>query len=41
MLDFIEAPTGPVGPTGWMEQAACAGESQLFFAPFAERPEAR
>jgi WhiB family redox-sensing transcriptional regulator len=41
MLDFIEAPTAPVGPTGWMEEAACAGESELFFAPFAERPEAR
>jgi WhiB family redox-sensing transcriptional regulator len=31
----------PVGPTDWMETAACNGKSDLFFAPFAERPEAR
>jgi WhiB family redox-sensing transcriptional regulator len=44
MLDVIEAPSipfGPIGPTEWMEHAACAGDSDLFFAPFAERPEAR
>ena len=42
MLDIIETEvTGPVGPTGWMEAAKCTGKSDLFFAPFAERPEAR
>ena len=41
MLDVIEAPSIPFGPIGWMEHAACAGDSDLFFAPFAERPEAR
>ena len=25
----------------WMSRGACAGDSELFFAPFAERPEAR
>ena len=25
----------------WMKNALCQGESSLFFAPFAERPEAR
>ncbi|MEE3276047.1 MAG: WhiB family transcriptional regulator [Actinomycetota bacterium] len=25
----------------WVDDAACRGESELFFAPFAERPEAR
>lgn len=28
-------------PTDWMPQGACRGKSELFFAPFAERPEAR
>ena len=27
--------------TSWMAGGACAGDSDLFFAPFAERPEAR
>ena len=27
--------------TSWMSKGACAGDSELFFAPFAERPEAR
>lgn len=27
--------------TMWMSNGACAGDSNLFFAPFAERPEAR
>ena len=27
--------------TNWMARGACAGDSDLFFAPFAERPEAR
>ncbi len=30
-----------MGSTTWMEHGRCAGESSLFFAPFAERPEAR
>lgn len=41
MLDAIGMPHSPVGSTGWMRQGLCAGESDLFFAPFAERPEAR
>ena len=42
MLDMAETEsTGPIGPTGWMSGAACNGKSDLFFAPFAERPEAR
>ena len=40
MIDTTDA-TGPIGPTGWMEGAACNDKSNLFFAPFAERPEAR
>ncbi len=28
-------------PADWMPQGACRGKSELFFAPFAERPEAR
>lgn len=43
MIDTVDTDTatGPIGPTGWMEEAACNGKSHLFFAPFAERPEAR
>ena len=42
MLDMAESEsTGPIGPTDWMTGAACNGKSDLFFAPFAERPEAR
>ncbi|MDW3219258.1 MAG: WhiB family transcriptional regulator [Acidimicrobiales bacterium] len=44
MLEIIEpaeTPTGPIGSTDWMDEASCAGHSDLFFAPFAERPEAR
>lgn len=41
MLDAVGAPSSPAGSTGWMKQGKCAGESDLFFAPFAERPEAR
>ena len=28
-------------PSEWMPHGACRGQSELFFAPFAERPEAR
>ena len=28
-------------PSEWMPHGACRGQSDLFFAPFAERPEAR
>lgn len=31
----------PVSPTGWQADAACAGQTELFFAPPGERPEAR
>ena len=41
MLDVYETSASPVGSTAWMEHGRCAGESTLFFAPFAERPEAR
>jgi len=43
MIEIIDSEqvTGPVGPTGWIDDAACSGKSHLFFAPFAERPEAR
>ena len=41
MLEMIETSEGPVGSTEWMVGASCSGESELFFAPFAERPEAR
>lgn len=41
MLDTYETSASPVGSTAWMEEGRCVGESNLFFAPFAERPEAR
>ncbi len=41
MLEAYDTAVAPVGSTAWMEQGRCAGESDLFFAPFAERPEAR
>ena len=41
IIEPAETPNGPVGSTEWMDVAACAGHSELFFAPFAERPEAR
>ena len=41
IVETVEAGVGPVGSTEWMETAACSGNSDLFFAPFAERPEAR
>jgi WhiB family redox-sensing transcriptional regulator len=40
-MESVETPVGPIGSTEWMDEAACAGHSDLFFAPFAERPEAR
>ena len=41
MLEVSDMSGGPIGPTGWMENGSCQGDSELFFAPFAERPEAR
>lgn len=44
MLDMIQLSenlAGPIGSTGWMSDPACSGHGDLFFAPFAERPEAR
>ena len=41
VLDVYEGMALPAGSTSWMEQGRCVGESNLFFAPFAERPEAR
>ncbi len=40
-IDASGMVAGPIGATGWMDGAGCAGRSELFFAPFAERPEAR
>ena len=41
IIEPVEVPHRPVGPTEWMDFAACSGNSDLFFAPFAERTEAR
>ena len=38
---MIDALTVSGEATSWMERGSCAGDSDLFFAPFAERPEAR
>ncbi|MCH7787818.1 MAG: WhiB family transcriptional regulator [Acidobacteria bacterium] len=40
MLDSMYAPLVEMS-TEWMGDGACSGKSDLFFAPFAERPEAR
>ncbi len=41
MLETYE--TSPVRrwSTSWMERGRCGGSGELFFGPFAERPEAR
>lgn len=42
MLQMSEVQVeGPIGSTDWMIGAGCSGKSEVFFAPFAERPEAR
>lgn len=41
MLEAYETLASSMGSTAWMEHGRCVGESGLFFAPFAERPEAR
>ncbi len=41
MLDLVGMFVDPVGDIGWMDKSCCVGKSELFFAPFAERPEAR
>lgn len=41
MLDAVDGAAAPTGSTAWMDFGRCIGESSLFFAPFAERPEAR
>ena len=38
MIDSLSVTSDP---STWMSSGACVGESELFFAPFAERPEAR
>jgi WhiB family redox-sensing transcriptional regulator len=40
MLD-ISTPITSLDPADWVDKCACRGKSDLFFAPFAERPEAR
>lgn len=35
------AMTMSTDPADWMPNGSCRGKSDLFFAPFAERPEAR
>ena len=41
MLEAYQTSAPPVGSTAWMEDGRCGGSGELFFAPFAERPEAR
>ena len=41
MIQLTENLAGPIGSTAWMNDPACSGHGDLFFAPFAERPEAR
>ena len=41
MLEAYQTSAVPVGSTSWMEHGRCGGSGELFFAPFAERPEAR
>ena len=41
MLEAYLTSAPPVGSTSWMEQGRCGGSGEFFFAPFAERPEAR
>ena len=41
MIQLTENVAGPIGSTAWMNHPACSGHGDLFFAPFAERPEAR
>lgn len=38
---MLDADRATVESTSWMEHGECRGHSDLFFAPFAERPEAR
>jgi WhiB family transcriptional regulator, redox-sensing transcriptional regulator len=37
----VASVTGQRGRTNWMDEAACRGHPDLFFAPRAERPPAR
>jgi WhiB family redox-sensing transcriptional regulator len=37
----VVAVTPEEGPTEWVDDAACRGQADLFFAPRAERPQAR
>src|SRR5262245_254869 len=37
----LESMTSDEGRTDWMTGAACLGHAELFFAPRAERPQAR
>ncbi len=41
MLEAYRIYPAPIGSTSWMERGQCGGAGELFFAPFAERPEAR
>ena len=41
MLEAYQTSVAPIGTTSWMERGRCGGSGELFFAPFAERPEAR
>jgi WhiB family redox-sensing transcriptional regulator len=38
---MIESLVVTADTTSWMSKGECQGENELFFAPFAERPEAR
>ena len=41
MIDDYGIASGPVQATDWMIRGRCGGASEYYFAPFAERPEAR
>ena len=41
MKDDLAMYFRPIGSTEWMASGRCGGSSGIFFAPFAERPEAR
>ncbi len=39
--DRIDTPDAFAEPMAWTALAACSGKSELFFPPFAERPQTR
>ena len=41
MSNAITLSPAPLESTSWMAQGRCVGSSEYYFAPYAERPEAR